>query len=129
MLDAGDRDGIGYSQIVVKISAYKTNPELTSSNLNAPQNETTSTPRLIVLIFVCTEFYNLNNLRSIILKQYQVLYHSMRDQPNCEMSWAALKESRIGIEQKQSLKRVIQNIFVFIPVSFVISAFGMNTDM
>lgn len=41
----------------------------------------------------------------------------------------SLEESRMGTKQNQSVKRLTQLAFIFIPLSFITSLFGMNIDV
>lgn len=59
-----------------------------------------------------------------------------RAQIGYEASVASLEESKLGIElskagltQNQSVKRLTQLAFIFIPLSFLTSVFGMNIDV
>jgi hypothetical protein len=53
----------------------------------------------------------------------------LREQLNYNASIASLKESRLGIQQNQSVKRLTQLAFVFILLSFITSVFGMNITL
>ncbi|KAG9246039.1 hypothetical protein BJ878DRAFT_478705 [Calycina marina] len=52
----------------------------------------------------------------------------VREQLNCNASIMSLKESRLGIEQIQTVKGLTQLEFVFIPISFLTSVFRMNNE-
>lgn len=61
-----------------------------------------------------------------LLDRHETVGQSLREQLSYTASIASLKESRLGIEQNHSAKRLTQLAFVFIPLSFVTSVFGMN---
>jgi Mg2+ and Co2+ transporter CorA len=61
-----------------------------------------------------------------VLDRHESVGQSLREQLNYTASIASLKESRLGIQQNQSVKRLTQLAFVFIPLNFVTSVFGMN---
>jgi hypothetical protein len=63
-----------------------------------------------------------------VQKKYEATARTLREELNYEASMASLDESRLGIQQNASVKRLTQLAFVFIPLSFVTSVFGMNID-
>lgn len=64
-----------------------------------------------------------------VVKRYETLHTTSRERLNYEASLASLEESRLGIRQNESVKRLTQLVFIFIPVSIVTSIFGMNVDV
>ena len=52
----------------------------------------------------------------------------IREQMQAEISLWSIEESRRSIEEAISVKRLTQLAFVFIPLSFVTSVFGMNVQ-
>ncbi|KAH7136106.1 hypothetical protein B0J11DRAFT_178657 [Dendryphion nanum] len=64
-----------------------------------------------------------------VVEEYEAFYYAMREELSYEASLASLEESRIGIQQTHSVKRLTQLAFIFIPLSFLTSAFGMNIDV
>jgi hypothetical protein len=54
-----------------------------------------------------------------VLHRYEAMYGVFRERLNYQSSMASLEESRLGIQQNQSLKRLTELAFVFIPLSFV----------
>lgn len=73
---------------------------------------------------------------NFVVEEYEIYYNILREKFNYEASSASLKaslasleESRRGIQQNHSVKRLTQLAFVFIPLSFITSTFGMNVDV
>ena len=71
-----------------------------------------------------------------LVDEYEIYYNTLREKFNYEASSkslkaseASLEESRRGIQQNHSVKRLTQLAFVFIPLSFITSTFGMNVDV
>lgn len=64
-----------------------------------------------------------------VVHRFELMHRATRERLNYEASIASLKESRLGIQQNQSVKRLTQLAFVFIPMSLVASVFGMNIDL
>ena len=64
-----------------------------------------------------------------IIQRYQMLEQKITDGRSYEASLASLEESKLGIQQNTTVKRLTQLAFVFIPLSFVTSVFGMNIDL
>ncbi|KAL2064565.1 hypothetical protein VTL71DRAFT_3702 [Oculimacula yallundae] len=62
-------------------------------------------------------------------RRYERRDETLRAQASYDASMASLEESRIGIQQNASVKTLTQLAFVFIPLSFVTSVFGMNVDV
>jgi hypothetical protein len=62
-------------------------------------------------------------------QRYEIVDQYWRSQLNYKASIASLKESRLGIQQNQSVKRLTQLAFIFIPLSFITSVFGMNSNL
>jgi Mg2+ and Co2+ transporter CorA len=66
---------------------------------------------------------------TFILERYEAMARSLREAMNYNASMASLEESRLGIQQNRSVKRLTKLAFIFIPLSFVTSVFGMNVDV
>jgi hypothetical protein len=66
---------------------------------------------------------------AFLRQRYEIVDQYRRSQLNYEASIASLKESRLGIQQNQSVKRLTQLAFIFIPLSFITSVFGMNINL
>lgn len=49
-----------------------------------------------------------------VVEKYETFHRAKREQLNYEASMASLKESRLGIQQNQRVKRLTQLAFVFI---------------
>jgi hypothetical protein len=64
----------------------------------------------------------------LVQKKYELMARTLREELNYDASMASLEESRLGIQQNASVKRLTQLAFVFIPLGFVTSVFGMNID-
>lgn len=89
------------------------------------------------------EFFGSIGPRPTIIKdleylreRYETVDQHRRAQIGYEASVASLEESKLGIElskagltQNQSVKRLTQLAFIFIPLSFLTSVFGMNIDV
>lgn len=85
-------------------------------------------------------FFGLNNAngngRSSIIAdleylrdRYEFVDQYRRSQIGYKASILSLEESRLGIQQNQTVKRLTQLAFIFIPLSFLTSVFGMNIDI
>ncbi|QDS67892.1 hypothetical protein FKW77_008178 [Venturia effusa] len=61
--------------------------------------------------------------------RYEYVDQYRRSQIGYKASMLSLEESRLGIKQNQSVKRLTQLAFIFIPLSFLTSVFGMNIDV
>jgi len=66
---------------------------------------------------------------TFLRQRYQIVDQYRRSQLKYEASIASLKESRLGIQQIQSVKRLTQLAFILIPLSFITSVFGMNIKL
>ncbi len=64
-----------------------------------------------------------------VTRRYESVQRRLREDLAYEASIASLKESRLGIQQNQSVKKLTQLAFLFIPLSFITSVFGMNIDL
>lgn len=78
----------------------------------------------------------LSKIWNTFARGMRLLTSIRRAQIGYEASVASLEESKLGIElskagltQNQSVKRLTQLAFIFIPLSFLTSVFGMNIDV
>lgn len=61
-----------------------------------------------------------------VLERAETVGRSLREQLVYTASIASLKKSRLGIQQNRSVNKLTQLAFVFIPLTFITSVFGMN---
>jgi Mg2+ and Co2+ transporter CorA len=60
---------------------------------------------------------------------FESSHRRLREKLAYDARLASLEESRMGIQQNQSVKVLTQVAFVFIPLSIITSVFGMNVDV
>ena len=61
-----------------------------------------------------------------VLDKYEFSRRRMRERFNYAASVASYKDSQRSIAQNENMRQITQLAFIFIPVSFVTSIFGMN---
>ena len=84
----------------------------------APYNQTPESPSYRRLLGYCTEVHTEGNR----------LLQAIREKKQLDIGLWSIKESQRSIEEAVAVKRLTQLAFIFIPLSFTTSVFGMNIN-
>ena len=84
----------------------------------APYNQNPESPLYRRLLGYCTEVQN----------EGRRLLQTTQEKTQLEIGLWSIKESQRSIEEAVAVKKLTQLAFIFIPLSFVTSIFGMNID-
>ena len=84
----------------------------------APYNQNPGSPLYRRLLEYCTE----------VQAEGHRLIRAIQEKTQLDIGLWSIKESRRSIEEAVAVKKLTQLAFIFIPLSFVTSVFGMNID-